>query len=177
MKHYDHPTEPSRFLVENIGLLMPGKALDIAMGTGRNSIYLAQQGFSVTGVDVSPATIALAKERAREAGVTIVTVTADLETSGYRTVPGTWDNIICFNYLYRPLIPEMRGGLRPGGVIVYETFLIDQQQFDGPHNPDYLLNHNELLDMFRDFRVLRYREGIMEPGKVVAGIIAVKPDR
>ena len=71
----------------------------------------------------------------------------------------------------------MRDGLKPGGMIVYETYIIDQQQFGRPHNPDFLLNHNELLDMFRDYRILRYHEGLMAPEKAVAGIIAVKPGR
>jgi len=175
MKHYDHPAKPSRFLVENLALLTPGKTLDVAMGAGRNAVYLAQQGFSVTGVDIAPDSVAQALENAREAGTSIQAVVGDLENGGYRIQPDTWDLIICFNYLHRPLIPSMRNGVRPGGMIVYETYIMYQQQFGRPHNPDFLLAYNELLDMFRDFRVLRYHEGIMEPEKAVAGIIAVKP--
>ena len=58
--------------------------------------------------------------------------------------------------------------------MVYETFIIDQAQFGKPRNPDHLLMHNELLNMFRDFRCLRYREGIIESGKAIASIIAEK---
>ena len=57
---------------------------------------------------------------------------------------------------------------------MYETFIVDQAQFDRPQNPDYLLEHNELLDMFREFRCLRYREGIIEDKKAVASIVAQK---
>jgi len=59
-------------------------------------------------------------------------------------------------------------------MVVYETFIVDQAQFGKPENPDYLLRHNELLNMFRDFRCLRYREGILEGRKAVASIIAEK---
>jgi tellurite methyltransferase len=82
--------------------------------------------------------------------------------------------IICFNYLQRSLIPQIRDGLKKGGVIVYETYTIDQTQFGRPHNPDFLLKHNELQEMFRGFRCLRYREGIIERRKAIASMIAVK---
>ena len=82
--------------------------------------------------------------------------------------------IICFNYLQRSLIPYIKEGLRIGGMVVYETFIIDQASFRKPKNPDYLLKHNELLDMFREFRCLRYREGLVKEGKAIAGIIAEK---
>jgi hypothetical protein len=62
--------------------------------------------------------------------------------------------------------------------VVYETFLVDQAQWGKPKNPDYLLKHNELLEMFRDFRCLRYREGVFENGKdrrAIASIVAEKP--
>jgi tellurite methyltransferase len=57
-------------------------------------------------------------------------------------------------------------------MVVYETFIVDQAQFGKPKNLDYLLRHNEVLHMFRDFRCLRYREGIVEGRKAVASIIA-----
>jgi tellurite methyltransferase len=165
--------EPAQFLVENIRLLPGGRVLDVAMGNGRNAIYLARAGFEVEGVDMSPEAVSMALESSREAGVTIRARVADLE-SNYRIEKGTYDVIICFNYLQRSLIPRIKDGLRPGGMVVYETFIVDQAQFGKPHNPDYLLKHNELLDMFRDFRCLRYREGIIEKRKAIASIIAQK---
>jgi hypothetical protein len=59
-------------------------------------------------------------------------------------------------------------------MIVYETFIADQARFGKPKNPEYLLEHNELLNMFRDFRCLRYREGVVRGPKAIAGIIAQK---
>lgn len=172
---YSHGSslEPAQFLVENVGLLPRGRVLDVAMGNGRNAIYLARAGFEVAGIDMSPKAVNTALEASREAGVTIRAQIADLER-GYQIEKGAYDVIICFNYLQRPLIAQIRDGLRPGGIAVYETFLVDQAQFGRPHNPDYLLKHNELLDMFRSFRCLRYREGIIAKRKAVAGIIAQK---
>ncbi len=165
--------EPAPFLVENIELLPKGRVLDVAMGAGGNAIYLAKLGFTVEGVEISPEAINIALESAKKVGVTIRAQLANLE-GGYSIKKGAYDLIICFNYLQRSLIPQIKDGLRKGGMIVYETFIIDQAQLGKPKNPDYLLKHNELLDMFRDFRCLRYREGIVEGQKAIAGIIAEK---
>lgn len=170
---HENGFEPAQFLVENIELLPKGRVLDVAMGSGRNAIYLAKMGFCVEGVDISPEAVNNTLESARKAGVSIRARVADLETS-YSIEKDTYDVIICFNYLQRSLIPQIKDGLRQGGMVVYETFIIDQAEFGKPKNPDYLLRHNELLDMFRDFRCLRYREGLAKGPKAVASIIAQK---
>jgi tellurite methyltransferase len=166
--------QPSQFLVKNIGLLPRGWALDVAMGAGRNAIYLARMGFDVEGVDVSISSVDEALARAREASVSIRTRVVNLEK-----FPDfgkeNYDLVICFNYLQRALLPKMKDWLKPGGVLMYETFIIDQSQFGRPKNPDFLLQHNELLHAFGDFRVLRYREGIIENRKAVASLLAQKP--
>ena len=169
----DRPGEPARFLVENIDLLPRGRALDIAMGAGRNAIYLAKMGFRVEGVDVSPEAVQEALARAASAGVSIQTRVEDLEKIPYFDEE-VYDLVICFNYLQRSLMPQLRNWVRPGGMVVYETFIVDQAQFGRPRNPDHLLRHNELLHVFRDFRVLRYREGVLENKKAVASIVAQK---
>jgi len=87
---------------------------------------------------------------------------------------GAYDLVICFNYLQRSLMSHIKGWLKPGGMLVYETFIVDQAQFGRPHNPAHLLRHNELLRIFRDFRVLRYREGIFEGKKAIASLLAQK---
>jgi len=174
MTHTDENTaEPSEFLVQNINLLPGGRVLDIAMGNGRNAIYLAKAGFEVEGIDISEKAVDAAIKASKESGVSIKARVADLENS-YKIEPNAYDAIICFNYLHRPLIPQIKKGLRAGGLVIYETFIIDQAQFGRPRNPDYLLEHNELLEMFREFRCLRYREGIIDNRKALAGIVAQK---
>ncbi len=164
---------PAQFLADNIALLPRGRTLDIAMGAGRNAVYLAKIGFSVEGVDISPQRVASAQRLAQKAGVAITARVADLEDE-YRIKKGVYDVIICFNYLQRPLIPQIKDGLRTGGMVVYETYIVDQAQWGKPRNPDHLLKHNELLDLFRDFRCLRYREGTIATRRAVASIVAEK---
>ena len=143
------------------------------MGGGRNSVYLAAKGFQVDGVDNSQEAIDKANKLAREKQVKITTHLVDLEKDFF-IKEATYDVIICFNFLQRSLIPHIKKGARTNGIIVYETYIVDQAQFGRPANPDYLLKHNELLEFFRDFRCLRYHEGIMETGRAVAGIIIEK---
>jgi tellurite methyltransferase len=169
---HDNALEPAEFLVENRGLLPAGRVLDVAAGNGRNAIYLAGLGFEVEGIDRSAESVAAALAAARQAGVTISMRIADLEV-GRPIAPDAYDVIICFNYLQRSLVPQIKAGVRCGGMVVYETFTIDQAQFGRPHNPDFLLKVNELLDMFRDFRCRLYREGVFG-GKAIASIVAEK---
>jgi len=115
----------------------------------------------------------LCADQAREAGVTLKARVADLEID-YHIEKGGYDVIICFNYLQRSLITQIKDGLRVGGIVVYETFTVDQAQLGKPTNPNYLLEHKELFALFRDFRCLYYREGIVEERKALASIIAKK---
>ena len=75
-----------------------------------------------------------------------------------------YDLVINFNYLQRSLFPRITNALRAGGAIIFETYLVDQQAIGHPKNPAYLLEHNELLNAFRNFRVLWYREGKFSDG-------------
>lgn len=171
-EHEENP-KPSRFLVDNIELLPRGKVLDIAMGSGRNAIYLAQRGFDVEGVDRSEYAVKLALQTAKNNNVILGAQVADLERD-YQIKSNSYDIIICFNYLQRSLIPQIKSGLKTKGLIVYETFIIDQTRFGKPRNPEFLLEYNELLNSFRDFRCLRYREGVIEDRKAIASLIAQK---
>jgi tellurite methyltransferase len=173
VNHPKNTHRPAQFLVENAGLLPKGRALDVAMGGGRNAIFLAKLGFEVDGVDGSHEAVRRAMEWAEESGVHLNVQVADLEAD-YHIDPGGYDVIICFNYLQRSLIPRIKAGVRTGGMVVYETFILEQGRFGKPANPHYLLKHNELLDMFREFRCLRYREGIIDRRKAIASILAEK---
>ena len=161
-------------MVENVNILPKGRVFDVAMGSGRNAVYLAKRDFVVEGVDISGEAIKEALELAKQEGVKISAQVADLE-GNYRIKPHAYEVIICFNYLQRSLIPQIKGGLRKGGMVVYETFTVDHAHFRRLKNPAHLLEHNELLDMFRDFRCHRYWEGIVEADqKAIASIIAEK---
>jgi tellurite methyltransferase len=170
---HDALSKPSQFLVDNLDLLPVGKALDIAMGAGRNALFLAAHGFTVEGVDYSADSVNQALKIAHEKGLPLVAFVADLE-AGYQIQSDIYDLIICFNYLQRSLFPGIKAGLKIGGLVVYETFTVDQVMFGRPRNPEFLLKHNELLDIFRDFRTLFYREEIVDNRKAVASLIAQK---
>jgi len=167
------PLDPAPFLVGNLALLPKGRLLDVAMGNGRNAIFMARNGFQVEGIDISKEAVGMALKRAQESGVKIAAGIADLEDD-FEIAGEPYDVIICFNYLHRPLIPALKKGLRREGMIVYETYIVGQTRFGRPRNPAHLLHHNELLDLFREFRCLRYHEGVFHDRRALAGIIAQK---
>lgn len=167
-KHADgHGHEnPSRFLQEIFQLgfwrIQPGKALDIATGKGRNAFFLAENGFSVEAIDISEVALKEARFKAEERGLAVTFRQADLET--IELPEAAYDMILDFYFFERSLIPKMKKALKLGGHIVFETHLIDQRVLGHPRNPAYLLGHNELLELFRDFRILYYREGKFAEG-------------
>ena len=166
--------EPVEFLEEHIDLLPRGKALDIAMGEGRNAVFLAKNGFDVDGCDISESAIKKALDLAKENNVKVRAFVADLET--YKLPQNTYDVIVCFYYLQRDLVPQMKEALKPGGMIIYETYTIENRErgFEGPKNKDYLLKPNELLDLFKDFKIIYYRELVLNNKKAIASLIAKK---
>ena len=173
MSTHRHGEEPVRLLADLIECLPRGKALDIAMGRGRNTLYLAACGFEVEGLDRDEAVVQACAEAASSRGLKVCARQVDLEN--HRLASENYDLIICFYYLQRSLIPQMREALRPGGMLLYETFLIDHHlQFGHPKRREFCFEHNELLDFFKSFRVLFYREGMVEDRTIAAQILAQK---
>ena len=169
-------TAPDAFLLqlEAYRELLPAKvrALDVACGAGKNAVWLAAQGWRVTGCDVSLPGLRAAKQLATERGVGLDLFCLDLDTPP--RCPARFDLIVCFFFLDRNLFAWFREALAPGGIIVYKTYTVDQLRFPGrSRHREHLLEHQELLTHFRDFRVLCYQE-IVE-GQGVAQLIAQKP--
>ena len=172
-------TEASGFLREIFAAeawpIRRDRALDLACGKGRNALFLAERGFDVVAIDISAVGLEEGGRRAAEKNLAITWQQADLEQ--IQLSEAAYDLIVNFNYLQRSLIPQIKAGLKVAGYVVFETYLIDQLAFGHPKNPAYLLEHNELLNFFRDFRVLCYREGqFSEAGEPAfrAGIFAQK---
>jgi tellurite methyltransferase len=172
----DQPSSFLRHILESDAWHIPrGLALDVAAGKGRNAIFLAEMGFSVVGIDISAIALEEARRRAEEKSLEITWQQADLEQIEFPTA--AYNLIVNFNYLQRSLFPQIRRALKPQGHVIFETYLIDQQAIGHPKNPAYLLDHNELLDHFRSFGVLCYREGRYRDGAEPAfraGIFAQK---
>ncbi len=161
---------PIPFLVDNIHILPKGKALDIAMGEGRNGVYLATQGFEVIGLDISEKGLEKAHALAAKNNVTIKTKVVDLEN--IELEPNTYDVILCTYYMQRDLFKKFRDALKPGGMLLVETYNIDYMKYQR-FNPKWALDTNELLNIFKGMRILRYQD--YDDGKeAYSSIIAQK---
>ena len=179
---------PAGILAELWPLLPTGAALDLACGRGRNAIFLAEHGRPVTAVDWSPAALDLLEKRAQtlnlpvrriqrmekakqaRAGIDLVLAdleSAQLEVNGYFL-------ILCVRYLQRSLFPQICRALRPGGMLLFETYTKAQLDFPGgPRNPAHLLDQGELRRAFPELQTVFYRELRAEQG--IASLAARKP--
>ena len=167
--------EPNPFLKKYLPLLPKGKALDIAAGEGRNAVFLATHGFEVDAVDISEKGLKKTRRLAKEEGVRVHTILSDLDV--YPIDKKKYDLIVNFYFLRRSLLPRMKMGLKRGGKVIFETYTLEQKTLgaEGPKQAKYFLKPNELLRLFKDFRILFYREGIFREGgrrKAVASLIA-----
>lgn len=151
---------PSQFLVEQCRQLPRGRALDVATGDGRHALYLARRGWAVDAIDFAYAGLACLVGIARRDRLPVTALQADLEV--FPLPRDHYDAIVNVRYLQRSLTEALKCALRPGGMIVFETFLRDQQRLGHPKNPAFLLERGELADRFRDFEMLAYREGRCE---------------
>lgn len=178
--HHRLGITPSSFLVENFSLLPKGLTLDLAMGEGRNAIYLATRGFDVDGVDADPRAVIQARAAARKLSTPIRAVVGNVEDGTYIIPLETYDVIIVFNYLHRPVFRDIKDGVVAGGVVVYQTFTQQPGRPGTRAGTEHQLKPQELKEVFSDWEVLRYRE-IVGPSRrghaaqAVAGIVARKP--
>ncbi|MEK7438760.1 MAG: class I SAM-dependent methyltransferase [Pseudomonadota bacterium] len=166
-------TSPSDWVCRFAGLIAPGGAvLDLACGRGRHARYLAGLGYRVEAVDRDKACLdALA-------GATgISSRCADLEASAWPYDPGCFDAVLVTNYLYRPLMADLLAALRPGGVLIYETFALGNEKLGRPSNPEFLLRPQELLHWVEGrLQVLAFEQGRVERPKpaVIQRICAIQ---
>jgi tellurite methyltransferase len=167
---------PSGWLLEHAGLLpRGGRVLDVACGRGRHALLLAGAGFAVTAIDRDPAAIDRLETIAGRLGFTIVTDVVDLETAPPPSLGSqSYDVVLGFNYLHRPLFPALKDAAKTGGRIFYETFTRKQAERGHPRNPAFLLDEGELPRLMQPFKILRSREGEFD-GRHVASIVAERP--
>ena len=172
---------PDDLLLQHLDLFSPenlkGPVLDLACGNGHNGIFLAALGVEVVLADISEKALAEAAVSARKKGVSPAIRQVDLEKDGANPLPqGSFGAVLVFRYLHRPLIPCIRKALVQGGVLLYETFTVDQARFGRPTNPDHLLKPGELPGWFKGWQVLHGFEGIKEtPERALAQIVCIKP--
>lgn len=147
--------QPNAFLVRTIKDVRAGTALDVGMGQGRNAIYLAQQGWTVTGFDPAEKAVAAAQQQARQLGVAITTAVAGSEDFDFGK--DRWDLIVLSYVGFRDTMPKIIEGLKPGGRVVVEAFHRDSLK-NGPIGGGVVFDTNELLKLFERFRILHYED-------------------
>ncbi len=139
---------PNPLLPQVVPPAAPGaRALDLACGLGHNALWLAAQGYHVTAIDISPAALRLARAemlRRRLSGVTFIA--ADLDD--FPLPPAAYDVVAVFRFLDRALFPAIRACVRPGGLVVYQTFNIHRLRLRPTFSPDHMLALGELPEFF-----------------------------
>ena len=130
-EEYAYGTTPNEFLVEKVSRIPKGKVLSLAEGEGRNAVFLAKQGYSVTAVDASLIGLNKARKLAEEHAVEVEFIHADL--ADYELGKNSWDGIISIfcplpslirKEIYKKVIPA----LKPGGVFLLEAYTPEQLQ-------------------------------------------------
>jgi len=171
------PAPASEWLSENsaeIARRAPGRALDLACGTGRNALHLARCGFTVDALDVSDVAIAALADTAQRHGLAIHARVADLEREPLPT--DRYDVVVLINYLQRSLFEAIPSRLSSEGILVAETVTRAHiEQLGHLFDPRFVLEPRELERAFPSLTVVRYREGVTERAgrpRAVASLLA-----
>lgn len=160
------PDSPSDWVVRWAPLVKRGPVLDVASGAGRHARFFAARGLDVVAVDREPQQIP---------GVEFVQ--ADLENGNPWPLTGRhFGAVIVTNYLHRPLFKAIEESLAERGVLIYETFMLGNERFGRPSNPDFLLRDGELVEAFSSLDVLAFEQGEVARPKpaVTQRICAIK---
>lgn len=143
-------TRQNQLLAEAVERVRAGTALDVGMGQGRNAIYLATKGWTVTGFDVAEVGLRKAEEQAAAAGVRITTVLASDEEFEFGR--DRWDLIAIIYAIEKRSVYRVRDALKPGGLVVIEA---GHSETSGA---PFEYGTNELLEIFQGFRILKYED-------------------
>jgi tellurite methyltransferase len=149
-----------------------GDALDVAGGTWRHAIWLAQQGWRVSLIDISDVAIQQARQNAERAGVRLNCAVEDMNAAPL--APARYDLVAVFFYLERQIFRPLIATLRPGGLLIFKTYTSQARERGvGPSHPLHLLQKDELLRAFSgQLHILHHSE---PPGSVIAELVARKP--
>lgn len=149
-----------------------GRVLDLACGNGRHAIWLAEHGYQVDAVDWDEQAVSRLK------GIQNIHVQVEnIETATWPDSVVQYDGIIVSRYLYRPLLPLLIDKLNDGGILIYETFMVGNERFGKPSNPDYLLKRDELLNVYSAImEIMAFEQGeeALPKPSVMQRICAVK---
>lgn len=156
--------EPNALLVEAVRNRKPGRALDVGMGQGRNALFLAKQGWEVTGFDLADEGVRQAKAEAERLGLALRAEVAGF--AGFDFGEAQWDLIVLTYEPTKAIAPRIPRALRPGGIVVVEDRHLDTKRVW----PAGSLGDNELMAMFPGLRVLRYEDAWARPDWSARGV-------
>lgn len=158
-------TTPSAWVVRFAPLIASGgEVLDYACGSGRHARWLGQRGFRVEAVDRDGIALQLLQGLPK-----VHTLEADLEAGEWPYTGRQFDAVVVTNYLFRPRFDHLIALLRPGGVLIYETFMLGNERFGKPSNPEFLLRPNELLDRLKgEWTVVAFEQGEVQSPRAAA---------
>ena len=146
---------------------LEGRVLDLACGHGRHMHWLAQQGWSVLGVDRDPQALAQASRWGD-------TLQSDLENGPWPLAGQSFQGIVVPHYLWRPTLPSLLANLDAGGVLIYETFSRAQASIGKPSRDAFLLRPGELLEICQGLRVVAFEDGFLpRPDRFIQRIVAI----
>lgn len=139
---------------------LKARVLDYACGSGRHTLWLAQQGFEVVAVDRDQEALNQIQEKVKNIPTgSIKTVCLDLEGELWDLDSlGQFDALVVTNYLYRPHLHKLPKLLNKNGFLVYETFAVGNEAYGKPSNPNFLLKPNELLSFVENMQILAYED-------------------
>ena len=154
----DHSQNDVAEILRNYSYLLPetGNALDIACGTGNNSLFLASQGLETHAWDISEQAISRLQAAARQNHLEIYTEIRDVVR--FPPDENSYDVVFVGHFLDRKLFPAIIKALHLEGLLYYQTFTAEKTDITGPQNPEYLLAPNELLRLCKELHILLYRE-------------------
>ncbi len=163
---------PRRWLSDHADLLTGGRALDIACGVGRSALFAAQHGYVVDAVDISIEGLKQLRHVSEKLGLPINPIQADLDHFPLPIL--TYDLVMVFYFLDRRLFGPIKEALRPGGLLIYETFNAYYLRVMPGIERDKLLVPAELCRAFGEWEILDYRE-LTDGDRPVGSLVARKP--
>lgn len=170
----DLDATPTPLVVSAASSLTPGKALDLACGTGRSALWLAEHRWDVTAVDGAPAAIDLLQTRAATKRLKINAIVADLEKAEFQIEPSRWDLITMCYYLQRNLFEPAKFGVVPGGLLISIVHITEPGEEETSHR----LYPGQLEKYFAGWEILYRYEGKANDAahrRAVAEIAARRP--
>ncbi len=162
--YYRGVVEPHSLVRQFWHLIPSGPVVDIASGTGRDILFVAERGRRVCAMDLANGALRIAGDVAENSGIEVSLLRGD--GAALPLCRGALAGVLVFYFLLRKSMPEIAALPRRGGILMYETFLERQNRLDRTRNPDFLLEDGELLTYFPDYETLFYEETIsMVEGK------------